>query len=228
MAKDPAFLFYSSDFLTGTMTLSDEQVGKYIRLLCLQHQTGRLTEKHMLNICKTYDKDIFDKFVKDSDGTFYNKRLEEESVKRKNYSESRAKNRLHKTKEKITYVKHMENENVNEDININGKENKNKNPELVFPFSSEQFLLVWGELCKEKKWRNKSHRALQASLRTISKYSEQDAIAMIEQAIAGEYQGLHPVNNKSYGKTTAKESGTESALRAVLEINKPNNSTFTG
>ena len=26
--KDPAFLFYSSDFLTGTMFMSDVQLGK--------------------------------------------------------------------------------------------------------------------------------------------------------------------------------------------------------
>ena len=53
MSKDPAFLFYSSDFLTGTMFLSDEQTGRFIKLLCVQHQKGRLSEKHMLNIFKT-------------------------------------------------------------------------------------------------------------------------------------------------------------------------------
>jgi hypothetical protein len=35
MAKDPAFLFYSNDFLSGTYTMSDDQVGKFIRLLCI-------------------------------------------------------------------------------------------------------------------------------------------------------------------------------------------------
>ena len=60
--KDPAFLFYSSDFLTGTMFMSDVQLGKYIKLLCVQHQKGHLSEKDMLNICKRYDKDIFEKF----------------------------------------------------------------------------------------------------------------------------------------------------------------------
>ena len=45
MSKDPAVLFYTSDFLSGTFTMTNEQVGKYIRLLCLQHQKGRLTEK---------------------------------------------------------------------------------------------------------------------------------------------------------------------------------------
>lgn len=91
--KDPAFLFYSSDFLSGTMLMSDEDVGKYIRLLCLQHQKGHLKEKEMLNICKEFNEDIFSKFKKDEEGKYFNERLEEESNKRKAYSESRRNNR---------------------------------------------------------------------------------------------------------------------------------------
>lgn len=125
--KDPAILFYTSDFLTGTFTMTDDQVGKYIRLLCIQHQKGILYEKDMLNICKTYDKDIFDKFIKNEDGTYHNERMKIESVKRKKYSESRRDNRLNKKDEQKdnedmniiseTYDKHME--NANENININ-------------------------------------------------------------------------------------------------------------
>jgi len=122
MSKDPAFLFYSSDFLTGTFTLTNEQVGKYVRLLCLQHQKYLLTEKDMLNICQSYDEDIFLKFELE-DGLYYNKRLREESIKRKEYSESRKNNRKKKDMINIskTYDPHMENENenINEDINNN-------------------------------------------------------------------------------------------------------------
>ena len=50
------------------MLMTDEQVGKYIRLLCLQHQKGHLLKEHMINICKSYDKDIFDKFRIDENG----------------------------------------------------------------------------------------------------------------------------------------------------------------
>lgn len=91
--KDPAFLFYSSDFLSGTMLMTDEEVGQYIKLLCLQHQKGHLKEKDMLNICKTYNEDIFSKFKKDEEGNYYNERLEHEANKRKAYSESRRNNR---------------------------------------------------------------------------------------------------------------------------------------
>ena len=122
--KDPAFLFYSSDFLTGTMFMSDSQLGKYIKILCTQHQKGHLSEKDMLKICKRYDKDIFDKFVKDESGKYYNIRLEREIAKRSAYSKSRANNRKNKINfENIcfSYVKHMENENEN--ININNINN---------------------------------------------------------------------------------------------------------
>lgn len=91
--KDPAFLFYSSDFLAGTMLMTNEDVGKYIKLLCLQHQKGHLKEKEMLSICGNYNEDIFNKFKKDEEGNYYNERLEYESNKRKAYSESRRNNR---------------------------------------------------------------------------------------------------------------------------------------
>ena len=52
MAKDPAVLFYTQDFLVGTMTMSYEQKGKYITLLCLQHQKGKLTLKDLQAILK--------------------------------------------------------------------------------------------------------------------------------------------------------------------------------
>ena len=106
MSKDPAFLFYTSDFLTGTMTMSDDQVGKFIRLLCLQHQKGDLSEKDMLFICKTYDEDIYCKFD-NVDGKFRNQRLFEEVEKRRSYSESRRNNR--KKKETPTHQEHISN-----------------------------------------------------------------------------------------------------------------------
>ncbi|MFA5261284.1 MAG: hypothetical protein WC450_08665 [Candidatus Omnitrophota bacterium] len=154
MAKDPAFLFYTSDFLTGTMTMTDEQVGKYIRLLCMQHQKGTLTKKDMLFICRTYDNEVFSKFQENSDGTFFNKRLLAETEKRVKYSQSRAFNRSNKDKDmknisstydkdmkKICnrYDEHMENENENININIKDS-NKSVREEEDY---SDDFLSFW-------------------------------------------------------------------------------------
>ena len=119
MAKDPAFLFYSNDFLSGTYTMTDEQVGKFIRLLCLQHQKYQISKKDMLSICKAYDEDIFSKFVED-DGFFFNQRLRDEATKRAKYTESRrnnakSKNSTNDSREHMPM--HMEDENENENIN---------------------------------------------------------------------------------------------------------------
>jgi uncharacterized protein YdaU (DUF1376 family) len=135
MAKDPAVLFYTSDFISGTLTMTDEQRGQYIMLLCVQHQKGFLTEKDMLKICDSYDEDIWQKFVKTDDGRFFNERMKYESEKRNKYSESRANNRKSNKKNpekgnenkhmkniSETYEKHMENENenINENIIVEG------------------------------------------------------------------------------------------------------------
>lgn len=125
MAKDPAFLFYPGDFNTGTQFFTDEQVGKYMRLLMAQHQHGHLREDHVIFICKTYDKDVMSKFVKDDKGLWYNERLEIEVNKRKSYVESRSKNKEGKTKTKnisFSYDSHMENENENRNVNGISKE----------------------------------------------------------------------------------------------------------
>ncbi len=42
MAKDPAFLFYSKDWLEGTAEMTPDEKGVYIDLLAHQHQKGSL------------------------------------------------------------------------------------------------------------------------------------------------------------------------------------------
>jgi len=218
--KDPAFLFYSSDFLTGTMLLNDEQVGKYIRLLCLQHQIGRLTEQDMLNICRTYDKRIFDKFKKDDDNNYYNERLEMEINKRKNFCQSRRDNRLSGIKSKSkqikkkqnnicqSYVQHMENENINENININidNKDVPDINfDEDIFAITKIKIkkdiitAVLKPDYCNYLRMRNsinkpfKSSAALIANfnlLRKLSGGTVDVAINILNQSIGNQWQGL--------------------------------------
>lgn len=94
MSKDPAILFYTADFLTGTAFFNDEQRGQYIKLLCEQHQNGHIPEAHMINICKSYDNPVIKKFTKDMQGDFFNERMEREVNRRQSYSESRRNNRI--------------------------------------------------------------------------------------------------------------------------------------
>ena len=130
MAKDPAVLLYTQDFLVGTITMTNEQRGKYITLLCLQHQKQKLTLKDLQMYLTDEDVDVAEKFPIQADGFYYNQRMYDESIKRKNYTESRRSNRTKKTNDidvkKISqsYVNRMENEN--EDVNVNETVNDNK------------------------------------------------------------------------------------------------------
>jgi hypothetical protein len=128
MAKDPAFLFYSSDFLNGVADLTMEERGQFITLLCLQHQKGTLTDKTIRLCLGSVSVDVLSKFSKDKDGNFFNERLNEEIEKRIQFTESRRNNgskggRPKNNTKPLGLAKHnlMEdvNENENEDININ-------------------------------------------------------------------------------------------------------------
>ena len=133
MAKDPAVLLYTSDFISGTITMTHEQRGKYILLLCIQHQKGKLTEKDLKAILNEEDIEVADKFEKANDAFYYNKRMLEESIKRKNFTESRKANGNKGGRPPKTSIKPndkpngypydkptnnlTENENVNTDVN---------------------------------------------------------------------------------------------------------------
>jgi len=153
MAKDPAVLFYTSDFLTGTFTMNYEQRGKYITLLCLQHQQGFLTEDDLKNVLEDTDIKIFSKFEKLSDGLFYNIKLKNESERRKSYTESRRNNRQGKTKDKIVISKSYD--KLMETVTVTGTDTVTAELELVTGTKAErQDMLaevITGSLDKEQK-----------------------------------------------------------------------------
>ncbi len=131
MAKDPAFLFYSQDFYTGVAILNWEERGKFISILCLMHQQGRMKEETIRFLVGSVSDNLKSKFQVDENGFWFNSRLEQESEKRAKFTESRRNNGLSggrplkdkasaKPKNNLS-VKHMDNhmedENENE-VNI--------------------------------------------------------------------------------------------------------------
>lgn len=130
MSKDPAFLFYTNDFLSGISDLTMEERGQFITLLCLQHQKGRLTNKMITISCGNAAADVLDKFIKDPDGLYYNERLEIEIEKRKQHAEKQRdraikgwKKRKDKDKKTVNATAYavalpLENENENIDLSI--------------------------------------------------------------------------------------------------------------
>lgn len=201
MAKDPAFLFYSSDFLNGVADLTMEERGQFITLLCLQHQKGTLTDKTIRLSLGSVSVDVLSKFSKDKDGNFFNERLQEEIEKRIQFTESRRNNgskggRPKNNTKPLGLAKHnlMEdvNENENEDVNTNVNKEK-----VELPFESYEFQDAWEQFkfYKKKEFKftyktKQSERAALKELLTLSKGHEDIAIKIINQSLANGWKGL--------------------------------------
>ncbi len=158
MAKDPAFLFYPGDWLSGTMYLTHEQKGAYMDLLILQFNCGKFTEtqaKQVLSICFDVAWVMLKQKFKKEGEFYYNERLSLEIEKRKNFTQSRRDNASGSKKPKSTTIKpkkndehmleHMEDENKDINDNIDLIDFKNKKNELCillvdfFEFNGNHF-----------------------------------------------------------------------------------------
>jgi len=209
MAKDPAVLFYTSDFLSGTFTMTNEQVGKYIKLLCLQHQKGPLTERDMLSVCQSYDEDIYAKFEY-LDSHYVNIRMQTESIRRKSYSESRKNNRLKPKEENISisYDNHMETET--ETITINKTITKDVN--IDFDFFWDFYDKKVGEKVKiKKKWDKLTDEEREKAFNFIESYK----IAQPDK-----YYRKNPetfINNKSWNDEIIERTISTKLTYAEME-----------
>lgn len=103
MAKDPAFLFYPSDFYSGTMLMSRFLKGCYMDLLIAQFNHGHLSLEEIRTVLgsdfATGWGALQKKFEADGAGKFFNERLETE-MKRRNEFCSKQKDRASKGWEK--------------------------------------------------------------------------------------------------------------------------------
>lgn len=120
MAKDPAFLFFPGDWLGGTMTFTRSHKGAYMDLLMCQHSVGHMSLQEIRQVLGDSDfSEMWElvlkrKFKQDEDGKFYNQKLEDEIIKRKNFTESRSKNLSSKPTHMETHMEPlMENGNGN-------------------------------------------------------------------------------------------------------------------
>lgn len=133
MAKDPAFLFYPGDYVSGTMHLDFECKGAYMDLLMLQFQKGHMS-LHMIKQVLGHKYEhiwplINDKF-QEEDGKFWNERLRIEKEKRAKFCKSRKDNR-NKANDMLSHMSsHMENENDN--VLNQVKQGKNGKPKKQF------------------------------------------------------------------------------------------------
>jgi len=227
MAKDPAFLFYPGDYISGTMYLNFECKGAYIDLLMLQFQKEHMTLHMIQHMLGHKYEDIWphikDKFV-EKDGFYWNERLRKEKEIRVSYSESRSSNRKgrkdmnnHMSEHMLV---HMEDEDINRNIITNTLHNKkekegNEIQKVALPFNGK-FSGKWKDWkeykSKEHRFKFKSEKSEEASLRSLVKLSnnrEEIAIEIIEQSMAHGWAGFFELKNNLNGKQNKRIASSE-------------------
>lgn len=237
MAKDPAFLFYYQDFLVGTDDFKNEEVGAYIRCLCIQAAKGGISENHMKKICESpqIQNVIKKKFIWYQDeGVFRNDRLSEEIEKRRKYCESRSNNKKGKKHIKITsksYDQHMEDEDENEiedesvlntgvvgdDLKNEKKNNMSKKSDtkdIPLPFVEKEFVEIWAEWLRYRSERRLAAYTPTGLKRTLNRLLKDCgghcdvAVEMIDFAISKTWQGIFPINTEKNGTTNIPASAS--------------------
>ena len=164
--KDPAFLFYSSDFLTGCANLTMEERGQYITLLCLEHQLGRLSEKTIRLSVGSVSVDVLAKFKQDENGLLYNERLEIEIEKRSNFIDTRRTNGLKGGRPKA--------ENKKPNGLANGKPNAKANEKLIENENVIEIINSIKDLFDEKYLENNTTKVMFDKL--LKTYSKDDIL----------------------------------------------------
>lgn len=189
MAKDPAFLFYSSDFLTGVSDLTFEERGQYITLLCIQHQKGFLTQKMIDIAVPGCSEDVLEKFEKTEQG-YVNQRLEKEANRRENFIKKQSENgskggrpkkpnenpninpKKTQPKSQTKPIKENEIDNENEDVNASESANSKET-------AHEIFMQLYHTWYKEKfglspKIQAKDAKALKSIITYLKKQGDGD------------------------------------------------------
>lgn len=235
MGSDPAFLFYPGDYLRDTQCLSESAQTAYDRIMC----------EHMRNICISQQQlNFFTKrlapdqkselmaVLKKVNGGFQIKWVAESIEKRRNYSDSRRKNREGKSKHikntSISYVPHMENEDGNVIDNENKLNSVKKDfslpdvqgEEIHFPISTEKVKLAWATW---KEYRLKEHKKIygmygeQAALKQLEGMDENQILSTIWKAIESNWLNLYPNGNTSTGKNGNREDQKRSIGKGLEE-----------
>ena len=223
MARDPAVLLYTSDFLTGITLLTDEQTGQYIKLLCHQHQIGHLPKNHMISVCGSYDSPVISKFIQDNDGLYYNERMEEEIEKRASYCASRS----HKGKagrKKKSHENHTKNIRKSHGNRI---ENENDNVVAVDKCELKKAFQMYEDMrIKIRKPFTVLGRDL--AIKHLMKYANtnnchcnrEEMIEILERSISNGWQGLFPLDKRATGRSSAnnKPAISEDRLQAYKNL----------
>lgn len=198
MGKDPAVLFYCSDFMEGTRLFSYEEKGKYITLLCDQKAVypEHLPKNHMITICGSLSSKIIKKFSIDSGGNYFNERMEYEIKRRIRYCDSRSNNKSGRKKKKsydLSYENHMDAHMGNG----NRKKKIEKKEGVEIPVHLKE---IWPDFLEMRKRIRKpaTDRAQKNIITKLASMSNDESvqISIVEQSITKSWQDVFPLNGE--------------------------------
>lgn len=245
MSKDPAVLFFISDWLTATKEMRADTRGWYLNLILHQYDKGDLPDDviELANLAdvrfdefsrfeQVFEQVLKHKFEQNSNGRLENARAREILQGRKLFKEKRSSAgtmsyivrfaRKHfklKVKE-LDYIKDnieldgidLKNEQVLKqvfehllELYRNGNEDENKDI-IELPFKSEEFKNKWKEW---NSYRSKinlgKYKMLEKHFKALVELSgndEKTAIAIYEQSMANNYQGIFKLKRDGNNKTS--------------------------
>ena len=106
----------------------------------------------------------------------------------KNNPDGRRGKNKPRTNQELTTNKPNDNDNDNDNVSSSRKSGE-KDLTLPYPDNAE-FVNTWNELRQQPKWRRKTVTALQKSLSQLGPYPVEFVIELMNDAIAGGYQGV--------------------------------------
>ena len=195
--------FDTAAFLVDISTLDWVERGKYITLIAMMHQHGRLYESTVSFVVGSLGKNLKNRFVTDENGMLYHPGIESALNKVALLIDNGSKGGRPKAqaqkKEKVRQVL-----------------------KVKLPFEGERFAELWS-IWKEYKHREhgfkyKSPHSEQMALISLSKLSdglEDKAIQIIEQSISNRWKGLFKLNEQTNG---SKQKSIEDRFAEINSI----------
>ena len=231
MGRQPYIPFYIGDYLKDTRVLPLSVRGLWVDLICFMWDAphrgelvGTLDEVARMVGCDAKEAEFALNLLKQKktadidllpSGEF---RIVSRKMKRDHeISKERSKagkkgiqqkfaNTFAKAKRK---AKAKQNTDIDIDIDIDNEIKIDKESKINFPFPTEKFKASWAawkDYRKEIKKPYRSEMSENVALKNLGKYSEETAIAMIENSIANGWQGIFELKNKNdeFGRSGKK------------------------
>ena len=182
--QNPAILLYTADFLIGTASFTDEEVGQYARALFYQHQeNGYLSDDFINRMFPTGLFPVVKSKFKQCEKGLYNERMKEEIDRRNRYSLSRSKNKRSKGKplsnKRVTlksydveksgkFQQHMETENENKSLSLSLSLKEPSNKKIKHKYGEYKHVL----LTDEEKEKLKKKFGKEGTIKKIQQMDE--------------------------------------------------------